>query len=179
MNNNYKSGFVTLILVSTTATPLALMKAGENVDVLNMVIGNTAGTIGETSAIALLIGAAFLIFKKVIDLRVPGLYILSFVVFVLIFSGRGFDVNYILSQVAGGGLLLGAFFMATDYVTRPITKNGQIVFGIFLGIMTGIFRLFGPSSEGVSYAIIIGNILVPLIERVTQPKPFGKGGERS
>ena len=159
----------------TGATPLAVIKSGEgSVEMMNMIIGRTAGTIGETSAIALLIGAAFLIFKKVIDLRVPGSYILSFVVFVLIFSGRGFDVNYILSQVVGGGLLLGAFFMATDYVTRPITKNGQIVFGVFLGIMTGIFRLFGPSAEGVSYAIILGNLLVPLIEKITKPTAFGK-----
>ena len=159
----------------TSATPLAVIKSGEgSVELMDMIIGRTAGTIGETSAVALLIGAAFLLFKKVIDLRVPGSYILSFVVFVLIFSGRGFDVNYILSQVAGGGLLLGAFFMATDYVTRPITKNGQIVFGIFLGIMTGIFRLFGPSAEGVSYAIILGNLLVPLIEKITKPTAFGK-----
>ena len=159
----------------TGATPLAVIKSGEgSVELMDMIIGRTAGTIGETSAVALLIGAAFLLFKKVIDLRVPGSYILSFVVFVLIFSGRGFDVNYILSQVAGGGLLLGAFFMATDYVTRPITKNGQIVFGIFLGIMTGIFRLFGPSAEGVSYAIILGNLLVPLIEKITKPTAFGK-----
>lgn len=159
----------------TGATPLAVIKSGEgSVELMDMIIGRTAGTIGETSAVALLIGAAFLLFKKVIDLRVPGSYILSFVVFVLIFSGRGFDVNYILSQVVGGGLLLGAFFMATDYVTRPITKNGQIVFGVFLGIMTGIFRLFGPSAEGVSYAIILGNLLVPLIEKITKPTAFGK-----
>lgn len=84
------------------------------------------------------------------------------------------DINYILSQLAGGGLMLGAFFMATDYVTRPITKNGQYVFGIFLGIMTGIFRVFGPSAEGVSYAIILGNLLVPLIEKITKPVAFGK-----
>lgn len=159
----------------TGATPLAVIKSGEgSVELMDMIIGRTAGTIGETSAVALLIGAAFLLFKKVIDLRVPGSYILSFVVFVIIFSGRGFDVNYILSQVVGGGLLLGAFFMATDYVTRPITKNGQIVFGVFLGIMTGIFRLFGPSAEGVSYAIILGNLLVPLIEKITKPTAFGK-----
>lgn len=107
-----------------------------------MIIGRTSGTIGETSMIALLIGAAFLLVMKVIDLRVPGSYILSFAVFIILFGGHGLDVNYILSQLAGGGLMLGAFFMATDYVTRPVTKNGQYVFGIFLGIMTGIFRIF-------------------------------------
>ncbi|MEZ3444633.1 MAG: RnfABCDGE type electron transport complex subunit D [Lachnospiraceae bacterium] len=159
----------------TGATPLAAIKAGEGTpELLDMIIGRTAGTIGETSMIALLIGAVFLLVMKVIDLRVPGSYILSFVVFILLFSGRGLDINYILSQLAGGGLMLGAFFMATDYVTRPITKNGQYVYGIFLGIMTGIFRIFGPSAEGVSYAIILGNLLVPLIERFTKPTAFGK-----
>lgn len=159
----------------TGATPLAAIKAGEGTpELLDMVIGRTSGTIGETSMIALLIGAAFLLAMKVIDLRVPGSYILSFVVFTIVFSGHGLDINYILSQLAGGGLMLGAFFMATDYVTRPITKNGQYVFGIFLGIMTGIFRIFGPSAEGVSYAIILGNLLVPLIEKVTKPTAFGK-----
>ena len=159
----------------TGATPLAAIKTGESTpELLDMIVGRTAGTIGETSMIALLIGAIFLLVMKVIDLRVPGTYILSFVVFILLFSGRGLDINYILSQLAGGGLMLGAFFMATDYVTRPVTKNGQYVFGVFLGIMTGIFRIFGPSAEGVSYAIILGNLLVPLIERFTKPTAFGK-----
>ena len=160
------------------ATPLAAIKAGESVNVLNMIIGKTSGTIGETSMIAIVIGACFLIAIGVIDLRIPGMYILSFVVFVIAFSGHGFDGAYISAQLAGGGLMLGAFFMATDYVTRPITKKGQYLYGIFLGILTGIFRIFGPSAEGVSYAIIIGNLIVPLIEKITLPKAFGKGGER-
>lgn len=163
----------------TGATPLALLKQGESVNVMDMVIGRTSGTIGETSMIALVIGACILILLGVIDLRVPGSYIVTFVIFITIFGGHGFDPQYISAHLAGGGLMLGAFFMATDYVTRPITKKGQYVFGIFLGIMTGIFRLFGPSAEGVSYAIILGNLLVPLIEKVTMPKAFGKGGERA
>lgn len=163
----------------TGATPLALLKQGESVNVMDMVIGHTSGTIGETSMIALIIGACILILLGVIDLRVPGSYIVTFVIFITIFGGHGFDPQYISAHLAGGGLMLGAFFMATDYVTRPITKKGQYVFGIFLGIMTGIFRLFGPSAEGVSYAIILGNLLVPLIEKVTMPKAFGKGGERA
>ena len=159
----------------TGATPLAAIKAGESApQLIDMIVGRTSGTIGETSMIALLLGAAFLLVIGVIDLRVPGSYILSFVVFLILFSGHGLDANYILSQLAGGGLMLGAFFMATDYVTRPITKNGQYLFGIFLGIMTGIFRIFGPSAEGVSYAIILGNLLVPLIEKITKPTAFGK-----
>ena len=163
----------------TTATPLAAMKAGESVNILDMVIGTTGGTIGETSMIAIVLGACFLIALGIIDLKIPAMYLLSFVVFITIFGGHGFDTQYISAHLAGGGLMLGAFFMATDYVTRPITRNGQYLFGIFLGIMTGIFRIFGPSAEGVSYAIIIGNLLVPLIEKITMPKPFGKGGERA
>lgn len=163
----------------TGATPLAALKAGERVDVMDMIIGRTAGTIGETSMVALIIGACILILLGVIDLKVPGFYIVTFVIFIAIFGGHGFDSQYISANLAGGGLMLGAFFMATDYVTRPITKKGQYLYGIFLGIMTGIFRVFGPSAEGVSYAIILGNLLVPLIEKVTMPKAFGKGGERA
>lgn len=163
------------------ATPLAQLRAGglETNTVLDMIIGNTQGTIGETSMIAIVIGACFLILMGVIDLRIPGTYIVTFVLFLVIFGSRHFEPAYIAAQLAGGGLMLGAFFMATDYVTRPITKKGQYLYGIFLGIMTGIFRLYGASAEGVSYAIILGNLLVPLIEKVTMPKPFGKGGEHA
>ncbi len=162
----------------TGATPLAALKAGEDVNVMDMIIGRTAGTIGETSVIALVIGACILILLGIIDLRIPGSFIVTFVLFVGLFGGHGFDPAYLSAQVAGGGLMLGAFFMATDYVTRPITIKGQYVFGIFLGIMTGIFRVFGPAAEGVSYAIILGNLIVPLIEKITWPKAFGKGGKR-
>lgn len=162
----------------TGATPLAILKAGEQVNVMDMVIGHTSGTIGETSVIALVIGACILILLGIIDLRIPGSYILTFVLFVGIFGGRGFEPTYISAQLAGGGLMLGAFFMATDYVTRPITIKGQYIFGIFLGLMTGIFRIFGSGAEGVSYAIILGNLLVPLIEKGTRPTAFGyrRGG---
>ena len=163
----------------TGATPLANLKNGVDVNIMDMVIGRTAGTIGETSMITIVIGACILILMGVIDLRIPGSYIVSFVIFISIFGGHGLDGAYISAHLAGGGLMLGAFFMATDYVTRPITKNGQYLFGILLGILTGIFRIFGPSAEGVSYAIIIGNLLVPLIEKITLPKAFGKGGEKA
>jgi len=158
------------------ATPLALLKAGEQVNIKDMFIGNIAGTIGETSVIALLIGAIFLLVKGIIDIRIPATYIITFALFTLIFGG--FDFTYTLAHLCGGGLMLGAFFMATDYVTCPITPNGKILYGICLGILTGLFRMFGGSAEGVSYAIIISNLLVPLIETVTLPKPFGKGGEK-
>ena len=157
----------------TGATPLALLKSGESIDIRAMVFGNIPGTIGETSMVMILIGACILLLFGVIDLWIPGSYILSFVIFLIIFGGHGFDPAFISAHLAGGGLMLGAFFMATDYVTRPVSKKGQAVFGIFLGIMTGIFRIFGPSAEGVSYAIILGNCIVPLIDKFTVPVPFG------
>ena len=165
-------------------TPLATLKDGGSVDSMKMLIGTIPGTIGETSVIAIIIGAVFLIMLGIIDLRIPGTYIVSFVIFVGIFGPFTkahvgfFDPQYITAHLCGGGLMLGAWFMATDYVTSPITKEGQCVYGILLGVLTGLFRLFGGSAEGVSYAIIISNLLVPLIERVTLPKPFGKGGEK-
>jgi len=168
----------------TGPTPLAQLKSGETVDSMSMLLGRIPGTIGETSVIAIIIGAIFLILLGVIDLRIPGTYIVSFVIFVGIFGHFAnpnigfFDPQYITAHLCGGGLMLGAWFMATDYVTSPITKRGQLVYGALLGILTGLFRLFGGSAEGVSYAIIISNLLVPLIERVTLPKPFGKGGEK-
>lgn len=169
----------------TGPTPLATLKeTGVVENTMSMMIGTIPGTIGETSVIAIIIGAVFLIMTGVIDLRIPGTYIVSFVIFIGIFgpvahSNVGFfDPQYITAHLCGGGLMLGAWFMATDYVTSPITKKGQIVYGILLGVLTGLFRLFGGSAEGVSYAIIFSNLLVPLIEKVTLPRPFGKGGER-
>ena len=173
------------------ATPLATIRANieagnaalDGVNSMDMLIGNIAGTIGETSVIAIVIGAIILILKGIIDLRIPGTYIVTFALFIGIFGGfvdgiGFFNVQYMTAELCGGGLMLGAWFMATDYVTSPITKKGQIVYGILLGCLTGLFRLFGGSAEGVSYAIIFSNLLVPLIERVTLPKPFGQGGEK-
>ena len=157
----------------TGATPLAAMRNGDPVNTMDMLIGRTAGTIGETSAIAILIGAIFLILTGVIDLRIPASYIITFIVFMLLFSGHGADWTYITAQLCGGGLMLGAFFMATDYVTSPITPMGQIIFGICCGIFTGLFRCFGANAEGVSFAIILSNILVPMIEKYTVPRAFG------
>ena len=159
------------------ATPLALLKSGEPVDVAAMFVGRIPGTIGEVSTLALLIGAAYLLYKKVISIRIPGTYILTVAVFAFIFGKH--DINYVLAQICGGGLIFGAFFMATDYVTSPITPMGQIVFGVLLGLLTGLFRIFGGSAEGVSYAIILGNLFVPLIEKYTLPVAFGKEGKKA
>lgn len=162
------------------ATPLAALKAGEATpSLLDMFFGFTGGVIGETSALMLLIGAAYLVYRKVISLRIPLTYIATVAIFVAIFGGQGFDVTYILTHVLGGGLILGAFFMATDYVTSPITPVGQIVYGVILGCLTAIFRLWGNNAEGVSYAIIFSNLLVPLIEKMTLPRAFGLGGKKN
>ncbi len=170
----------------TGATALAELKnsgfTADSISVKNLFIGNVHGTIGETSAIAILIGAVILLAFKVIDLKIPLTYIGSFAVFVIFYmlgTGKGFDVNYLFSHLFGGGLMLGAWFMATDYVTTPITPKGQLIYGCCLGIVTAIFRLFGGSAEGVSYAIIFCNLLVPLIEKVTKPVAFGKGGKKA
>ena len=150
------------------ATPLAAMKAGESVNVLNLFLGKTAGTIGETS-------------KNKGEMALPKesrKITNSFSVFAILFGGHGFDLHFLAAQLCAGGLMLGTFFMATDYVTSPITKNGQIVYGCIIGIFTGVFRFLGSASEGVSYAIILSNLLVPLIEKVTPPTAFGKGGKK-
>ena len=175
----------------TGATPLAAIRsnleAGNsvlyNINTMDMLLGKTGGTIGETSTLAIMIGAMILIGMGIIDLRIPGSYLITFAIFVGVCGGfvdgiGFFNSDYIVAQLCGGGFMLGAWFMATDYVTAPITRNGQILYGIILGILTGVFRMFGGMAEGVSYAIIFSNLLVPLIERVTLPKPFGKGGER-
>lgn len=161
----------------TGATPLAMMRNGESVDTMKMLIGTTSGTIGETSTIAILVGAIILILLGVIDLTIPGTYIVTFVVFILLFGGHGFDGNYVTAQLCGGGLMLGAFFMATDYVTSPITPLGKVIYGILLGVLTGLFRIFGANAEGVSFAIILSNLLVPIIEKFTIPRAFGQKKE--
>lgn len=167
--------------IYTGATPLAILKGGEEAAglaqprLMDMFLGTTAGTIGETSALAILIGGIYLIVRKVISPRIPVSYLLTFAVFILVFApNHQFDFNYMLMELCGGGLMLGAFFMATDYVTSPITPNGKILFGIALGLLTGLFRMFGANAEGVSFAIIFCNLLVPLIEKITVPRSFGK-----
>ena len=157
----------------TGATPLAILKEGGNVDILKMFLGTTSGVIGETSTVALLIGGAYLLIKKVIAPTIPFVYIAVFSVFVLIFGGQGFDMSFLAAHLCGGGLMLGAFFMATDYVTSPVNTLGKVVYAFILGLLTAIFRVFGNSAEGVSYAIIFTNLLVPIIEKITRPRAFG------
>lgn len=159
----------------TGATPLAILKTEgiEAVDVLSMFIGNISGVIGETSVIAILIGAIYLFIRKIITPIIPLVYIGVFSLFILIFGGQGFDLTFLAAHLCGGGLMLGAFFMATDYVTSPVSNLGKVIYAVILGILTGLFRVFGNSAEGVSYAIIFTNLLVPIIEKFTVPKAFG------
>lgn len=163
---------------TSAATPLMQVKQGDAPDLLSMFLGTTTGTIGETSVAALLLGAIYLLFRRVIDWKIPVIYIASFAVFDILYMIAAGDATYpLLYEVCGGGLILGAFFMATDYVTSPITDKGKVIYAILLGLLTGLFRFFGESAEGVSFAIIIGNLFVPLIERYTVPKAFGKEGK--
>jgi electron transport complex protein RnfD len=157
-------------------TPLAALKMGKSVDLLSMFTGRIPGTIGEVSAVALLIGAAYLLIRKVISWKIPVIYILTVAVFTFIFGKQ--DLSYVLAQICGGGLIFGAFFMATDYVTSPVTPKGQIIFAVFIGILTGLFRIAGTTAEGVSYAILLGNMVSPLIEKATVPKAFGREAKK-
>lgn len=163
----------------SAATPLAVLKSGGTVNIRDMFFGYTAGTIGETSAIALLIGAVYLLIKKVISPKIPLIYIGTFAVCIALYAlTKDYNVvEFTAAHICGGGLMLGAWFMATDYVTSPITSKGKVIYGILLGILTFVLRIFGGSAEGVSYAIIISNLFVPLIERVTTPKAFGEGAD--
>lgn len=163
---------------TSSATPLAQVKEGGLPDLKAMFLGTTTGTIGETSVAALLIGAIYLLAKRIIDWKIPVVYILTFSVFDIVYQMAAGNAAYpLVYELCGGGLILGAFFMATDYVTSPITAKGKVIYGILLGLLTGLFRFFGESAEGVSFAIIIANVCVPLIERWTAPKPFGKEGK--
>lgn len=158
------------------ATPLALLKGGEATSAATLFLGTYSGTIGETSAAAILIGFAYLLIRRVISPRIPLCIVGSCMVFVVIFGiGKGYDITagYLLTHLLGGGLIAGAVFMATDYVTAPVTKWGQVLYAVIIGFLTAFIRTCSGSAEGMSYAIIITNLLTPLIEKWTVPKPFG------
>ena len=173
--NNFKSEMS--VDAYTSATPLALLQDGKDLNLLDLIFGYIPGTIGEISVVCLLLGAIYLLAKKIIDFRIPITYIVTCIVFIMIFSDKATNINYILGELFGGALIFGAFFMATDYVTAPITPLGKIIYGILLGVLTGIFRLYGKSPESISYVIIISNLVVPLIESFTIPVAFGREGK--
>jgi electron transport complex protein RnfD len=164
----------------SSATYLAIIKENpafipETADYMALLFGKVGGCIGETSAVALLLGGIYLLVRKIINWRIPVFYIGSFAVFAFIFGREGFlSGSNILFEILNGGLLLGAIFMATDYATSPITPNGKIVMGIGCGFLTVFIRFFGGYPEGVSYAIIIMNLFVPLIDKYIKPRVYGK-----
>ena len=159
----------------TAATPLhhMVMPALPEETLLDMFLGNCPGSIGEISALALLIGGAYLVIRKVISVRIPAAYLGTVAVLTLIFFKTDYPVQWMLYSLLSGGVMLGAIFMATDYATSPATAGGQIVYGIGCGVLTVIFRYFGLFPEGVTYAILIMNAMVWVIDRYTAPRRFG------
>ena len=165
--------------IVTAATPMAYLKVGDmeglvsQYSVSDMFIGMCGGSMGEVSALALLVGGAYLIYRKVIGWQIPVAYIGTVAVLSFLFPKTGSGIEFMLYSVFGGGLFLGAIFMATDYVTSPVTKKGQLIFGIGCGLFTVLIRYFGSYNEGVCYSIMVMNLLVPLIEKYTKPTRFG------
>ena len=163
----------------TAATPLAMMKAGEfealtaQYSLSDMFIGLIGGSAGEVSAMMLLIGGLYLIFRRVISWHTPVAYIGTVAVLTFLFPQGNDALTYMLYNVFGGGLMLGAFFMATDYVTSPVTKEGQLIYGLGCGLLTVFIRYFGSYPEGVCYSILIMNCLVWIIDKYTKPTRFG------
>jgi len=161
--------------IVTAATPLSFMHQGQlpDVSVLDSFLGNVGGCIGETSALALLIGFVYLLWRKVLNPRIPLAYIGTVAVLSFIFPMGHGNLQWMAYQLFTGGLMLGAIFMATDYVTSPVTKLGQIIYGIGCGVLTIVIRYFGGYNEGVSYAILIMNCCVVLLDRIGRPTKFG------
>ena len=163
----------------TAATPLhhMVMPALPNERIVDMFLGNCPGSIGEISALALLLGGGYLLYRKVISIRIPAAYLGTVAVLTLVFSKTGSPVSWMLYSLLSGGVMLGAIFMATDYATSPATPNGQILYGIGCGVLTGVFRYYGLFPEGVTYAILGMNALVWFLDRVTPIRRFGTGKE--
>lgn len=173
----FSIGFVIPDDLVSSATPLAVLKMPETgvmPGLQNLFLGNIGGCIGETSSLALIIGGIYLVARGVISLRIPVTYVATVAVLAFVFPNAGYaNLECCLIHIFSGGLLLGAIFMATDYVTSPITKKGQVIMGIGCGILTFVIRRFGGYPEGVSYSIMLMNVATPLIDRWTQPRAFG------
>ncbi|MCD7784087.1 MAG: RnfABCDGE type electron transport complex subunit D [Oscillospiraceae bacterium] len=166
----------------SSATPLTAFTSGESVTLESLLLGNHIGTIGETSVIAILVGFIYLICRRVISPKIPVCTVVSAALFIFIFgnmAGETVTLSYMTVQLLSGGLLFGAVFMATDYVTAPVTNWGQVIYAVVIGLLVAFIRCFGGSTEGMSYAIIIANLLTPLLEKATQPRPFGVRKEKA
>ena len=170
-----QAGLLSTADAVTAATPLAAMHQGQlpEASVLDMFLGNVGGCIGETSALLLLIGLVYLLIRKVITVRIPLVYIGTVAVLAFLFPMGNDRLTWMAAHLFGGGLMLGAIFMATDYVTSPVTKLGQIIYGIGCGVLTILIRYFGGYNEGVSYAILVMNCCVVLLDRIGRPTKFG------
>ena len=159
-----------------TATPLAVIKGAEagatSASMFDLLIGNVGGCIGETTAILLIIGGIYLIYRGVITYVIPTYYIGTVAVLTFIFSG--FDISMLSYNILAGGFILGAFFMATDYTTSPVSKKGQIIYAIGCGLLTAVIRYYGGYPEGVSYSILLMNVATPLIDKYISPRVFGE-----
>ena len=165
----------------TTGTPLSFLKAESNgvssladsgISISNMLIGNIGGCIGETSAVLIILGGLYLMYKGIINYVIPTFYICT--VAILMFILGGFNFIFVIYELLAGGLMLGAFFMLTDYTTSPMTKKGQIIYAVLAGLITTVIRLYGGYPEGVSYSILLVNIMTPLIDKYTKTKVFGE-----
>ena len=165
----------------TSSTPMAALDQGSlpAESVLEMFLGNVGGSMGETSALLLLIGFVYLLVRKVVTLRIPAAFIGTVAVLAFLFPQGNDRLVWCASQVFGGGVMLGALFMATDYVTSPVTHLGQIIFGIGCGVLTVVIRYFGGYPEGVSFAILVMNACVVLLDRLGRPKKFGAPGKEA
>lgn len=165
------------------ATPLAALRLGEgfvNADLTNAFLGRTLGSIGETAAVAILLGGLFLLWRRVISWRIPATYIATFALLAWVFGrGDGMFTGHVLYELFLGSVLLGAVFMATDYSTSPVTPRGQLIFGAGCGALNAIFRFYSGLPEGTTYAIMLMNLCTPLIDRFTRPKVYGHRKERS
>lgn len=161
----------------SAATPLVDLANGARLDLASIILGTSNGVIGS-SALGLLIGGLFLWCIGGITIEIPAAAIASFAIMIALFGGQGLDPLFILTHVCTGGILMGAFFMATDPVTSPVTSSGQIVFGIIVGVLSALFRIKGSAADSVSYAIIISNLMVPLIDEYIVPKPFGHRAQK-
>ena len=162
----------------STVTPLAILKetetAGQLPELWDMIVGNIGGTIGETSALALLLGAAYLLYRGIINWKIPFTFIGTVAFMTWMLGGEGFFTGNALYHIFAGGLILGAFFMATDYVSSPVTPKGQIIMGVGCGVLTSVIRIYGGYPEGVSYSILLMNVAAPLIDKLTMPRIFGE-----
>ncbi len=176
------ASYVSSVDVTTSATPLAILQEGFESSaapsLYDAFLGRITGCIGETSTLLIIMGGIYLIVRRVISARIPLCYILSFAVLVFFFGSHPYDLKFVMYHLCTGGVVFAATFMATDYVTTPTTKTGHMIFGVGCGILTFVIRRFGGYPEGVTYAILLMNVVTPLIDKYVHPRRFGEVSKR-